>query len=338
MASTGVVCLFASVLLIGFSESSSGQSPTGFAPFGSFSDATDAVNNANLNAHIAVPIFSHTGRGLSFSYTLGYDSLIFAPVSGTWSPAGNWGWTGITQAQTGYITFSTSNPFCIGGVGGQRITWTIFGNFQYWDNFGTSHRIPATLSTWQPGSPCGNGTDNRTAIAIDGSGFTLTLSSAGGNQVTTRLNNRSGEIINVPQQQPIGSGSVTDTNGNQIVATALSTTSFYDTLNASVPALAVSGTGTPASPRTFIYTNPSGTASQYTVNYTNYSVSTNFGCSGVTEYSNASQPLVSGITLPNLTSYTFAYEATPGFAGSVTGRLKSVTLPAGGMITYTVSV
>jgi len=44
--------------------------------------------------------------------------------------------------------------------------------------------------------------------------------------------------------------------------------------------------------------------------------------------------LVSHIDLPDGTSYVFTYEPTQGSAGFVTGRLKSVTLPTGGSITY----
>jgi len=73
------------------------------------------------------------------------------------------------------------------------------------------------------------------------------------------------------------------------------------------------------------------------VNYTTYTVQTNFGCSGVTEYGPTSVNLVSNITLPDNTSYSFAYEVTPGDTHTphyVTGRMASATLPTGGTITY----
>ena len=87
------------------------------------------------------------------------------------------------------------------------------------------------------------------------------------------------------------------------------------------------------------YTNPSGGSSYFTVGYTQKVVETNFGCSGVTEYGSTTQEtqyLVSSITLPDNTSYVFTYEQTPSpkFAGAVTGRLASVTLPTGGEIEY----
>ena len=54
----------------------SGQTVTGLPPFGSFSGGTDKVNNANLNVHFEFPILSRSGRRLSFSYNLSYDTSI----------------------------------------------------------------------------------------------------------------------------------------------------------------------------------------------------------------------------------------------------------------------
>jgi RHS repeat-associated protein len=65
-------------------------------------------------------------------------------------------------------------------------------------------------------------------------------------------------------------------------------------------------------------------------------VKTNFGCSGISEYGPYQQNLVTSIVTPEGT-YTLDYEATPGYSGDVTGRLKSVNLPTGGTINYTYS-
>jgi YD repeat-containing protein len=54
----------------------------------------------------------------------------------------------------------------------------------------------------------------------------------------------------------------------------------------------------------------------------------------VAEYGPTSQYLVSSISLPDSTSYSFVYEGTYNYTGAVTGRLASVTLPTGGTITY----
>jgi RHS repeat-associated protein len=73
------------------------------------------------------------------------------------------------------------------------------------------------------------------------------------------------------------------------------------------------------------------------MNYTAMTVRTAFGCAGIAEYGPTTVNLVTSITYPNGTSYSFTYEPTPGFAGNVTGRLASVTVPKGGVIQYTYS-
>ena len=122
-----------------------------------------------------------------------------------------------------------------------------------------------------------------------------------------------------------GSGSIVDTNGNTLTAvlgsTAISTTRSVP----ATPVLTVTGAGTASSPSQFSYTNPGGNASKYVINYTNYTIQTNFGCSSVAEYSASSQPLISSINLPDGTSYSFTYENTPGSSTNVTGRLHSVS-------------
>jgi hypothetical protein len=94
-------------------------------------------------------------------------------------------------------------------------------------------------------------------------------------------------------------------------------------------------------------TNTSGVAC-YAVKYTNYTVATNFGVSGINEFkSTAAVALVSEIDFPDYNSttnpnskYTFTYEVTPGtctpYAGTTctTARIASVTLPTGGTISY----
>ncbi|MFZ0770443.1 MAG: RHS repeat-associated core domain-containing protein [Candidatus Sulfotelmatobacter sp.] len=103
-------------------------------------------------------------------------------------------------------------------------------------------------------------------------------------------------------------------------------------------------TGAQPSPVKYTYTGPetsqypNGTPETVTVNYSSYTVATNFGCSGVTEYPPTASNLVSSIALPDGTAYTLTYEATPGSAfkgtGDVTGRIATVGLPTGGSITY----
>ena len=97
-------------------------------------------------------------------------------------------------------------------------------------------------------------------------------------------------------------------------------------------ALMITGTGTAASRKQFTYATPTGTATS-TVTYQTYTVQTAFQCTNVTEY-NLSQDLVHTITLADGSVYQFNYETTPQHPSNVTGRLASLTLPQGGVITY----
>src|SRR5712692_10413995 len=77
-----------------------GQVPTGTPPRGSYGGAPfDVVNLGNLNVHFLIPILDKAGRGMLFSYTLGYDNSIWYPVTSnnvtSWKAASQWGWQGL---------------------------------------------------------------------------------------------------------------------------------------------------------------------------------------------------------------------------------------------------
>src|SRR5207245_10987667 len=121
-----------------------------------------------------------------------------------------------------------------------------------------------------------------------------------------------------------GTNTITDRNGNYFSTTVSTSTTFTDTLGGTV--LTVSGSGTSTSPIQYAYTNPANTSVAFVAHYTNYTVKTNFGCSGIGEYGPISNPLVSDVTLPDGSKYLFSYEPTPGDSTKTTGRLQQVTL------------
>ncbi len=322
-----------------------GQPVAGLPPFASFSGGpADTIDNGNVNVHLEAPVFSRTGRGITFSYSLGYDSSVWSPISsgGTsaWTPVPNWGWTGITQVQTGYISYqaATMNS-CMGNP------FVVYNNFVYHDSFGTTHVFgtianPVVLTNYQSSWGCGNIPNDPSGTTADGSGFQITLSLTGGSPpvpTLVSLVTPAGVIINAPfNNSGVASGSLTDPNGNVLSVTSSGgTTSFYDTLSSSA-VLTLTGSGTSSSPYHYAYPNPAGGTSIVVVNFQTYSVKTNFGCSGITEYS-SSQPLISSIVYPDGTKYSFTYEATPSNSGYVTGRVASISLPAGGTISYAYS-
>jgi RHS repeat-associated protein len=321
-----VACLLV-VIALGCAFSASAQVATGTPPFGSFGGGPDVINLANLNGHLTVPVLSKAGRGMPFTYNLIYDSSVWTPVTSgsttTWQPVANWGWGATTQVATGILTATVTDVqecYCTHNgnlyLCGHAYTWS---NWAYLDKFGVSHPFTGVTYT-ETTTACGAQNPQISSTATDGSGYSLVAQGSSGT-VTAR-----GGTIVLPQTN-VGNGSATrtDSNGNQISVNSAGV--FTDTLGTT--ALTVSGSA--PNPTVFAYTGPSG-AAQYTMKYAPYTIQTNFGCSGIGEYSAANVSLVSEIDLPDGTKYTFTYEPTYQHSPNVTGRLASVTLPTGGTI------
>jgi RHS repeat-associated protein len=321
----------------------SAQVATGTPPFGSFGGGPDIIDLANLNVHIDVPMLNKPGRGMNFTYDMSYDSSVWYPVTSgsttTWTPVSNWGWRGQTEVAAGYITHTTNiGPRCPNPAyppdPPPTIPGAYYANYWYHDNLGVAHPFAVTGSS----NPCGGG--GETGVATDGSGYTIWLGTDGLGDATVTTS--SGTSIS-PPTGGAGAAIVTDRNGNRISVNGSG--QFYDTLSSTVPVLAITGSGTVASPNKFTYTPPSGTPVSYVMNYTNYTVATHFASGTISEYkSSAAVPLVTSIVLPDTSQYTFTYETTPGtctpWSGSTTcttARIISVTLPTGGRIQYAYS-
>jgi RHS repeat-associated protein len=331
------VLLFALLALCGRILSAQTLPNTSTPPFGSFGGGPDAINLANLNSHIVVPVLHKSGRGTDFTYDLSYDTYIWYPVgavgSQTWKAVPNWGWRAITEVAVGYISFDQTGPVSTCNGMGMKTTYS---NWTYHDNLGVEHWFgPNAVSTVTMGSAACQGSTGFTLTAADGSGYTLVVNGS----TVSSLTSASGSKIQAPANTGTGAGSFTDRNGN--VLSANSSGQFFDTMSSTVPVLTAAGAGTAASPITYTYTAPNASSVHYTMNFTNFTVATNFLVSGVGEYrSPAAVPLVTSIALPDGSQYTFHYEATPGsctpIAGTTctTARLTSVTLPTGGTISY----
>jgi hypothetical protein len=325
-----ILCLAAGILIS--STICSAQVATGTPPFSSIGGGpVDAVNLANLNAHLSVPVINRTGRGIPFGYTLTYDSSVWYPVTSgsttSWQPVNYWGWGVQTAVATGYITAYMTHANCYTNRMPTGEVQT-YSNWEYIDQFAVIHAFSG--STFFKTGSCGSGGTSLNAVATDGSGYTLQVTNA----VDAIMVSRAGKVVTPPYQSGAGAGTATDTNGNQISVSSSGV--FTDTLGNAALTVSQNAPG-PSNPTTFTYTPPSGTNVSYTMKYTNQTILTNFGCSGISEYSASSVALVSEIDLPDGTKYLFSYEATPGHSGDVTGRLASVTLPTGGTISYAYS-
>jgi RHS repeat-associated protein len=299
------------------------QIATGAYPYATLDNkGFDTINVGNLNVHLSIPIFQKVGRGIPFSYSLDYDNSVWIAGS-AWQPAPNFGWTAQTVVTTGYVDYDTITYSC-DDPGPPYHTYMVYYNYVYHDTWGVSHPFDGQIE-YDPHN-CDTTINSFTSGANDGSGYTLTATRTGTYPLT--ITTPTGVTMHVPHGASFGSTTI-DSNGNEI---SLSTSGVYtDTLGTTVMTVS----GTPATNMTFSYPSPLGGTASYTVKYTSYTVRTNFGCSGVTEYPPTSTLLISEIDLPDSSKYLFSYEATPGYSGDVTGRLASVTLPTGGQIAYT---
>jgi RHS repeat-associated protein len=321
----------------------SAQVATGTPPFGSFGGGPDIINLGNLNAHWAIPVLNKPGRGTNFFYYLTYDSSIWVPVTSgstkSWVPNSNYGWasmSALSSGNTGYLTYYYSQTYCYDQNGHPTGTEVWYDSTVYYDPWGIAHSFPGYVHVLSGG--CGSlNVSTYPSTATDGSGLVV-------NSYQGPVLKPDGSTIS-PPINPVGGSyatTFTDRNGNQINSD--SSGHFYDTLSSSAAVLTVSGSGTASSPVKFTYTAPSGASPYYQMNYTNFTIATNFGVSGISEYkSSGAVPLVTSITLPDGSQCTFQYESTPGsctpYSGTTctTARLTKVTLPTGGQITYAYS-
>lgn len=310
------------------------QVQVGIYPNGAFDTKTlDTINIGNLNVYFTVPVYSKAGRGtLPLYYNLAYNSSVWTPagVSGSavWEPDFNWGWTAQTDAQTGYfvIPFPQLDSTCT--VNGHHVLAKTWNGAAYRDTLGVLHQFLGLSVSTEPS--CTGVWYDDGGTATDGSGYSMGLDASSGVLVVT-VNAPNGRSITAPQNLITGPGSTEDTNGNTISVDGSG--HITDTTGNAVVTIA----GSAPSPTTYTYTDTTGTNRSVTVNYSSYTVQTAFGCSGVSEYGPASANLISSISYPDGTSYSFTYEATPGVSGNVTGRLASVTTPEGGTINYSYS-
>ena len=71
------------LLVWAFAQIGFTQAATGLPPFGSFAlGEIDAVNLANGNVHIQIPLVHKAGRGIPFDYLWSNDSTVWTPYRG----------------------------------------------------------------------------------------------------------------------------------------------------------------------------------------------------------------------------------------------------------------
>jgi hypothetical protein len=270
--------IYALVLLLSASAAAA-QVATGTYNYGTFDNlGVDSINVANLNAHLNIPVLNKAGRGMPFYYNLSYDSSVWyqITVSGqkTWTPVQNFGWRGDTEIATGYMSVNQSSVST--QRGGYTCYTTTYQNFVYHDPYGIQHPFVGSTVLYTGASQCDLPTSRPTlsSLATDGSGYTLNVTNYDVGELTSSLGKQFTPSLNVGT----GSGSVVDSNGNEISVD--NGGHFKDTTGNVVLTVA----GNAPSPETFQYTDTSGNPQTVSMTYQTYTVQTKFNCSGVTEY------------------------------------------------------
>jgi RHS repeat-associated protein len=161
----------------------------------------------------------------------------------------------------------------------------------------------------------------------------LTITDRRGNVYTASMNNGSGKCTRTTGggmggttttycQQVVYLNSVTDSNGNVYDARV----SRLDTLGRNIPSVPSALSTAQCVTNFFSYSGLNGTTQQIGACFANFAIQTNFGQSGVTEAGPGTVVLISSLTLPNGTAWTFNYDYY--------GNVSRIGLPTGGSISY----
>jgi RHS repeat-associated protein len=292
----------------------------------------DQIDIADSNISLMLPLRSISSGPMPLNYVLFGASNVYKYLI---SPNYLWEVTSpsfslVTNmgAQVGYS--NTTSTTCNGDYD------TLYTSFEVTDVSGTTHPLP-TIIFDQLGCytfPSG------TYQTVDGSGYTVVLSGTTASWSTT-VYDKSG--IEYPATATYGSTGYTYTDSvvtpDKVAAQTITTppascnaglticTNTESITDALTSTPIINYQSTTGAPTTYTYTNFEGStiSPPYTVNYSNYTFATKFGCSGVTDYSGGAI-LPSSITTPTGGPYSFTY--------ATTGRIASITLPSGGSISY----
>ncbi len=296
----------------------------GAQPFTAYdSHEADTINLQNLNIILNVPIFNKSGA-FPFTYGLQMDSYVHC--TGTFSLCGGTAWSlgftslvgttnGVLPGAFAFANTHTTNVPCPDGR-------TITDTYSKWvikTPDGSGHALPATMTIDTKGC---FGT-SVTGQAIDGSGFSLTLTDPG---LVPSIFQSSGLAIST--------NAIKDSNGNTISQSGAGANLTYtDTLGLTTITTAAASAGP-----TYSWTDVNGGTQQVSItNTTGVTLKSAFGCTNPTtsDYNITGQSLPTTISFPDGTALGIAYENTPGgSSGQYTGRVSQLTLRTLGNITY----
>jgi hypothetical protein len=307
------------------------QSTTGIVPYSSYNfHQYDAIDNANLNQMITVPVRTKAGL-IPFSANLVMNNTVTIRNS---IPSVN-SLLVLRITGTGYTGWSQQDVNCPYPL--QNTVTTHYYNFSFTDDTGALHRYPV-INFDTAGCLTGPGNDEQTSqTEMSGTGYAAeaaTNTDRSLNHFT--VTDRSGNVFGYVAVSP--AALVTDRNGNTLSGARVGLTTTYTDSIAQTVLMSTLGTyGLPHGADTHGYMDANGVNQTVSVNYSVYTQQTAWGCSGG-DVAPTSVSWPSSVSWPDGTSLSIGYEHGAGTnAGTVTGRVGSITLPTGGTISYTYS-
>lgn len=309
----------------------------------------DTIDPASGNITISIPIMSKAGK-IPFSLSLvgNYHAFAFTdPISGLryYIVPNPYIWGGLRPAASGGLS-SVLNYWLIGSLCNGYYSQYNISSLVLTDVTGASHPFAGQI-TYGPCGSSGNGSE----VASDGSGYTLSWSQSGSNPPSFSIEDRSGNTIPIgttsllggtPGGQFVDPDNVTMSLSVQTVQNSTASQYTYtDTLGLTAMTGILPEPRAGSSPNgnsdTYTYTDASGNPQTVYVNYTLYQQATNFGCQpvdGIYDSGEGGVYFPTSVALPDGETFGLSYEATPGRAGYITGRLAQLNLPTGGSVKY----
>ncbi|WP_263415228.1 RHS repeat domain-containing protein [Terriglobus albidus] len=283
----------------------------------------DNVDLATLNIHLDLPIFRKNQRGTvaEVGWHLTYDSNAYpTPGLGSWNQPG-WHLQQQNQRSPGTLLYSSSADPCPYPYEGYSFTYS---DYILIDTNNTYHSFNNLTTT--DSRDCGGTATSATGSSPDGA-YTITV--AQGLLVSS---------VDPSGMTTLNGGPPIDTNGNILSFAPVAPSSSTDNTGAVLTYQASYFPNASTSSETFGYTDSNGNSQSVQTTYQQvtilaYNPTTHNGGNPIAGPWATSVPVK--ITYPDGTYYAFTYEPTPNHPGYVTGRLASVRLPTGGLISYT---
>jgi RHS repeat-associated protein len=295
----------------------------GYIPYSSYtSDKYDVINNTNLDLVLNVPVRSKAGL-IPFNFSLQMNNQVLP------------GTTVNTSLKRSIVGLGSESHITIPAVCPNPPTntpTTIYRGFTFLDSTGARRGFPNIQ--WDTQGCLGDRlTEQTDDTATDGTGLYGSVSvNSDGSPKALQITDLGGNLWNYNASVP--NAFFTDKNGNTLQVN--SNGQFIDTTNTVVLTESL-GYGYNGND-TYTYNDASGNPQTVTVQYTNETQQTNWGCGGgFPDISPHSIWMPTTVSFPDGTSLRISYETTPGDQHTphyVTGRIASLTLPTNGVVTF----